>query len=147
MMIWAYLIVFGWCFLSASILPISSEPAFIALVIAEKKWVLPVIVATLGNIAGGFTTFYLAQKGGEIVFEKLSEKNKKKYLTVKKMILKWGPFIMVTSWVPFLGDIVVGIGGAMKLPLAPSLFWMALGKFLRYWLLGLFALDLLKIFF
>jgi len=145
-MLWAYLVVFGWSFLSASMVPISSEPAFIALVIEEKKWLLPVLVATSGNLLGGLTTFYMGIKGGDLIIKKLSEKNQQKYEKIKLIVQKWGAASMVLSWIPFIGDIVVTIGGLMKLPFIPSVFWMLIGKFARYWLLAWIALGLLENF-
>ncbi len=145
-MIWAYLVVFGWSFLSASMVPISSEPAFIALVIEEKKWLLPVIVATSGNLSGGLTTFYMGMKGGDLFIKKLSGKNQIRYERIKLIVQKWGAVSMVLSWIPFIGDIVVTIGGLMKLPFIPAVLWMLIGKFGRYWLLAWVALGLLKNF-
>ena len=144
---WEYLIIFFWCFLSASFVPASSEVYYIAIVGKYHSLWLPLLIATLGNTLGGLTTFYIGWKGGEYALKKLSDKNKTRFERASNIIHKYGPFSMVLSWIPLLGDIVVSLGGAFKLPIAASIFWMTLGKFGRYLILGLTTLGLWDKFF
>lgn len=142
-----YLIVFCWCFLAASIMPASSEPYFVAVVIQRDVLLLPVLVATLGNLLGGMTTFLLGRKGGELSLAKLSDKNKKRYDQAVKYTNKYGAPILILSWIPIIGDVLVAVGGAMRLPLKSSIFWMLLGKLFRYVLIGAAALGLWDYFY
>lgn len=99
----------------------------------------------MGNTFGGMTTFYLGWKGGEIGLKKVSDENKERFEQAKQMLRKWGALALILSWIPILGDVLVGIGGAMQLPIGRSFFWMTLGKFGRYLLLGLSALGIWEI--
>lgn len=118
-----------------------------AVVIQREVLFLPVLIATLGNLLGGLTTFLIGRKGGEITLNKLSDKNRKRYDKALHYTNKYGPPILILSWIPILGDALVAVGGAMKLPLKQSLFWMFLGKLFRYVLLGAAALGLWDYFY
>ncbi len=137
-----YLLVFLWCVLSASIVPISSEPYYMSVVVKYQSMYLPLIIATIGNTLGGLTTFLIGRKGGEIIVKRASDKNKARYDQAVNFIHRFGPVSMLISWIPLFGDAIVSIGGALKLPVARSTFWMFLGKFFRYLLLGAIALGI-----
>jgi len=137
-----YSLLFLWSFLASSILPIPSEPYYIYIISLNASLLIPLIIATLGNTLGGTTTFLLGRKGGEITMQKISTKNQKRYKQAINYVQQYGSIAMLISWVPLLGDIIVGIGGALQLSIKPSIFWMTIGKFLRYLLLGLAVLNL-----
>ena len=43
-----------------------------------------------------------------------------------------GPKACLLSWLPGVGDPLCAVAGWLKLPFWPCLFYMAIGKFLRY---------------
>ena len=141
----AYGVLFLWCFLAASLVPVSSEPYFVALVLSDKILFWPLLVAVTGNILGGTTTFLLGRAGKEMLDKQRSKRQAKRYARADQLIKRWGAVAMLASWVPFLGDIIVGLGGAWGLPIASSLFWMSVGKFARYLVLGWIALKHLSL--
>ena len=141
-LIYRYLILFFWSFVAATFFPISSE-VFLANVVYEYNVIFfPVIIATLGNVLGGIVTFYMGWKGGEIALRNASEKNKKRYYKASKIVNKYGSYSMILAWTPFIGDVIVLIGGAFKLNVSSSILWMTIGKFLRYLV---FAISITKI--
>ena len=137
-----YVLILAWGFLAATILPIGSEPYYMGIVAQSQSLALPLFLATLGNTLGGMTTFLIGRKGGNIANKRMSDKNKARYERARQFIKKYGPVSLVMSWIPIVGDILVTIGGVMKLPVQPALFWMTLGKFFRYFVLGVTALGL-----
>lgn len=141
-MILEYLLIFVWCFLSATIFPASSEPYYMSIVVKYNQLLIPLVFATVGNTIGGLTTFLIGRKGGEMIVKRSSEKNKARYDRAVNYIHKYGPVSMLISWIPLLGDIMVSLGGALKLPVAASTFWMLIGKLGRYLVLGLIALEI-----
>ncbi len=136
-----YLILFAWSLAAASVLPISSEPYFFKVVLSEKVILIPLLIASIGNIIGGISTFCLGKKGGEIILNKLSDENKSRYNNAVKMVNKYGPCSLLLSWVPFIGDVIVAIGGALKLPLFQSIIYLSIGKVLRFFLIALIAIN------
>ncbi len=133
-MIYQYFILFFWSLVAATFFPVSSE-VFLAGMIQQNKdltILTVVIVATIGNVIGAIITFYMGWKGGELVLNKMSDKNKKKYYKAEKIVNRYGVYSMVLSWVPFIGDFIVLFGGVFKLPIWSSILWITIGKFLRY---------------
>lgn len=129
-----YLVLFGWTFLSASLVPIASEPYYTWLVYEEQTLVWPLLVATLGNTLGGTTTFLLGRWGGKV--SGVEDRQSRISIRAKQWITVYGPFALLLSWVPILGDILVGLGGALQLPFRASMLWMTIGKAVRYTVLG-----------
>ena len=61
-LITAYGGLFIWSFLAATLLPIGSEVALIALVRSEEQLFAPVVVATIGNYLGSCTTYWIGRR-------------------------------------------------------------------------------------
>ena len=139
----SYVLLFVWCFLSASIIPFSSEPYYVALIALDSKLALALLIATLGNTAGGITTFFIGVKSGEVLIPKFSESKQKRFERAQIIVAKYGSLALVLSWVPFFGDAIVFAGGVFRLPFWGACFWMTVGKAARYYILGLITLGFL----
>ncbi len=61
----AYAGLFGWSFLAATLLPLSSEAPLALLVRSHNQIVLPVLVATLGNYLGACTAYWLGRRAAQ----------------------------------------------------------------------------------
>jgi len=126
---------------SATLLPLGSEPAVFGYVKMAPEMFWPaVLVATLGNTTGGAIS-YVMGLGAEKAFERWREKHPYKprskaggrwhdYITY--WLHRIGPSALFFSWLPFIGDPLCAVAGWLRLPFWPSLFFMALGKFCRY---------------
>ena len=124
-------LLFGWSFLAATIVPVGSEPALIAILLRDRSWQLPLFVATAGNVGGACTTYVLAR----LAVEKLDRRDRVPSRTEVRAVAlmqRYGSFTLVLSWVPLIGDAIVAAAGAVKMPLAPFAFWTITGKFARY---------------
>jgi len=141
-----YLLLFFWSFFAATIFPGTSEIYLVYLIQENSPFWFVIAVATLGNSLGGISTYYLGYYSANYLEKKAALKGKFK-LNEKAihLIKKYGAFALILSWVPLIGDILVGIAGAMKLAKTPSFFWMTLGKFLRYLVLALSILGIIYI--
>lgn len=125
--------VFVISLLSATLLPLGSEPAVFAVVRAnEAAFWLVICVATVGNTLGGVIDYWMGY-GAKQAFAKERESRWFGWLQ------RFGAKTMLLSWLPAIGDPLCTLGGWLKLPFWPCVFYMALGKFLRYvsttWLL------------
>jgi membrane protein YqaA with SNARE-associated domain len=117
-------------FLAATVLPLSSEAALATLVGTQGQFVAPVLVATAGNVLGACTTYWLGRQAARAVVHH-HEAARKEGRTAQLLRRYGGPTLLL-SWVPILGDTLVALAGAMKIPLGAFLFWVTLGKGLRY---------------
>jgi membrane protein YqaA with SNARE-associated domain len=127
----AYAGLFLWSFLAATLLPLGSEAALALLVRAERRVALPVLVATAGNYLGACTTYWLGRRAARAV-----EARRKTANAGEKRALRWvaryGQPVLLLSWVPVVGDALVAVAGAMRLPFGVFSAWVAVGKLLRY---------------
>jgi len=118
--------VFVICFVSATLLPMGSEPAVFAVVVADSALFWPaIVVGTIGNTLGGVLNYWIGY-GAHEAFAKERETRWFGWLR------RYGAKTMLISWLPGVGDPICSLAGWLKLPFWPSVGYMALGKFLRY---------------
>jgi membrane protein YqaA with SNARE-associated domain len=130
-MIWAYLALFAVCFAAATVLPLSSEAALAALVSSQSAWAAPVAVATLGNVLGSATTFWIGWRAGAYASAH-QPRLAARLDRASRLLRRWGSPALALAWVPVIGDVLVGAAGALRLPWPPALLWIAIGKAARY---------------
>ena len=122
--------IFVISFVSATLLPLGSEPAVFGLVKLNPAMFWPaVLVGTAGNTLGGAFTWWMGY-GAERAVEKVTHK------PVEGRALSWlkrfGAKACLLSWLPVVGDPLCAVAGWLKLPFWPCVLYMAIGKFLRY---------------
>lgn len=123
--------VFVVAFISATLLPLGSEPAVFGLVKLNPDMFWPaVLVATAGNTLGGAVTWWMGY-GAEAAYERMSHR-KPPNARALRWLGRWGTKGCLLSWLPVVGDPLCAVAGWLKLPFWPCLFYMAIGKFARY---------------
>ena len=121
--------VFTVSFVSATLLPIGSEPVLFGyLKLNPDMFWVAILVATIGNTLGGMLD-WLMGFGASKAHEKLLGPKEHKLL---KWFEKLGPQALLLSWLPIVGDPLCAVAGWLRLPWLPCLMYMAIGKFLRY---------------
>lgn len=123
--------VFIIALISATLLPMGSEPAVFALVKLKPDMFWPVIVvATLGNTAGGVISWWMGY-GAERAYERARQR-KPPDARALQWLQRFGAKACLLSWLPVVGDPLCAVAGWLRLPFWPCLFYMAIGKFARY---------------
>jgi membrane protein YqaA with SNARE-associated domain len=118
--------VFLISFVSATLLPLGSEPAVFAVVKANPAMFWPaVLVATVGNTLGGAVDYLIGYRA-KVAFAKERQSRWFGWLA------RYGARTMLLSWVPGVGDPLCTLAGWLHLPFWPSVGYMAVGKFARY---------------
>ncbi len=122
--------VFVVAFVSATFLPMGSEPAVFGLVKLNPELFWPaVLVATAGNTAGGALNWWMGL-GAHHAYEHLTHRHDEP--RALQWLRRFGPRACLLSWLPIVGDPLCGVAGWMRLPFWPCVFYMAIGKFCRY---------------
>ena len=117
-------------FLSATLLPMGSEPALFGLVKLNPDLFWPgVFVATMGNTLGGALDWWLGW-GAHRMVDRV--RRSPTHVRALRWLERLGPRACVLSWLPLVGDPLCAVAGWLRLPFWPCVAWMALGKFLRY---------------
>jgi len=127
------LAVFISAFLSATLLPGSSEAALAAaLRLTEAPAGLLIAAATIGNTLGAVVNWLLGLlvAGGESrVRLPASDAQIER---ARRLYGRYGVWTLLFSWVPVVGDPLTVLAGLARTPLALFLPLVAAGKFARY---------------
>jgi len=139
--------VFLISFISATLLPLGSEPAVFGLVkLNPDLFWSAIFVATAGNTLGGMLSWWMGygtHRAVDIVRKHKAEiegevqapstnMNEKMHKRALEWLEKLGPKACLLSWLPGVGDPLCAVAGWLKMPLLPCAIYMAIGKFLRY---------------
>ncbi|WP_313654893.1 YqaA family protein [Pantoea sp.] len=118
--------MFGSSFLSATLLPGSSEALLIAFLIAKKTSVFGLLLAaSLGNTLGGLTNI--------IIGRLLPLKRQGRWHdTAMTWLHRLGPAALLFSWLPVIGDLLCVLAGWLRFAWLPAVLFLAVGKTLRY---------------
>lgn len=138
---------------SATLLPLGSEPAVFGYLKLNPDMFWPaIVVATLGNTIGGAIDWWMGYAAKLAVVkirrsrqlaehEREHAEHRKHPVEHRKAPLgrrysRWmrrvGPPMLLLSWLPAVGDPLCTLAGWLRLSFWPSLFYMAIGKLLRY---------------
>jgi membrane protein YqaA with SNARE-associated domain len=123
--------VFVVAFISATLLPMGSEPAVFGLIKLNPELFWPaILVATAGNTLGGAVSWLMGtghpQGGGQGAMAQPTE------LRALRWLERFGPKACLLSWLPPVGDPLCAVAGWLKFPFWPCVAYMAVGKLARY---------------
>ena len=122
--------VFVVSFISATLLPLGSEPAVFGLIKLSPELFWPtILVATAGNTLGGAVSWAMGLASHQVVDK---YRHSKTHLRALDWLERIGPKACLLSWLPGVGDPLCAIAGWLKLSFWPCVFYMAIGKFARY---------------
>ena len=125
--------VFIVSFISATLLPLGSEPVVFGLVKLNPAMFWPaVLVATTGNTLGGALDWWMGF-GAHKVTNKYTPSSH--HGRAVRWLEKLGPKACLLAWLPVIGDPLCAVAGWLKFPFWPCLAYMTVGKFLRYFLM------------
>ena len=120
-------------FISATLLPLGSEPAVFGLVKLNPAMFWPaVLVATAGASLGGVITWWMGY-GAERAYERVTHKHPDG--RALKWLRRFGAKTCLLSWLPIVGDPICAVAGWLRLPFWPCLLYMTIGKFGRYFVM------------
>ena len=118
--------LFASSFLSATLLPGNSEVVLIAMLLAgvSQPWLL-VLIAIIGNSLGGVTNVILGRLFPQRKTSRWQEK-------ASSWLRRYGAAALLLSWAPVIGDLLCLLAGWMRISWGPVLFFLCLGKAIRY---------------
>lgn len=126
-----YIGLFIGSFLASTVVPFSADILLIGMLAAGgAPWVI-IGVATVGNFLGGLTSYGIGRLGKWEWIEKLGA-NPEKIERHKAKIDKYGAWVALLSWVPFIGDVLAVALGFFRVKFVPSAIFMLIGRFARF---------------
>ena len=122
--------VFVVSFISATLLPLGSEPAVFGLIKLNPELFWPaILVATVGNTLGGAASWWMGL-GAHKAVDKARGSNTE--LRALRWLQRLGPKACLLSWLPGVGDPLCAMAGWLRLPFWRCVLYMAIGKLARY---------------
>lgn len=119
----ALLGLFAASFAAATLFPLPSEAALFAYLKAYPQNVaLAVSVATVGNTAGGMTSYLV----GRLLPQKKLD------LRAVEWLRRYGAPATLLAWLPIVGDALCVAAGWLRIHWAAALGFMAAGRLARY---------------
>ncbi len=123
--------VFVVALVSATLLPLGSEPAVFGLIKLNPEMFWPAIaVATLGNTIGGAISWWTGY-GIERAYETVTHRPPLQ-LRALGWLQRFGPKACLLSWLPLVGDPLCAVAGWLRMAFWPCVLYMAVGKLARY---------------
>lgn len=129
---WGLWGLFVGTFLASTIVPFSADVLYITMLqMTSNPWAC-LIVAALGNWLGNLTTFGLGRLGRWDWIEKYFKVDRAKLEKQKVYIDKYGIWLALISWVPFVGDLFSIALGFYKTNPWLTAFLFLIGRTLRF---------------
>ncbi|MFM9973125.1 MAG: YqaA family protein [Beijerinckiaceae bacterium] len=132
-MMWELATLFWAAFLSATILPGSSEAVLLGL-IALGSWPLTTLitVATVGNTLGSVVNWWLGLFVERFRDHKRFPVKPADFERYRDWYKRWGVWSLLLAWVPVIGDPLTVMAGVMRTPLWLFILVTGIGKLARY---------------
>jgi membrane protein YqaA with SNARE-associated domain len=122
--------LFAASFAAATLVPLPSEAALFAyLQLHPANVALAVLVATLGNTAGGMTSYLI----GRLIPQRKLD------LKAIEWLRRYGPPLTALAWLPVVGDALCVAAGWLRMNWGAALAFMAAGRLARYALVAALA--------
>lgn len=116
-------------FISSTLLPGGSE-ALLAWEVSQRgEWLMPVLVATAGNLLGSMLTFVMGVwLRRRYPLRILSERHRR----AEQRLKRYGPPALLLAWLPVIGDPLCLVAGWVGFSWRLSTLLIGLGKLARY---------------
>ena len=137
-----YVSLFLTSFLASTIIPLGSEGLVVYLITQGHSIGPVVIIASIGNYLGACTTYLLGWVGREKYLKKYLRMKQSELKKGEQIFEKYGPPILLFTWVPLVGDAIAAIGGIFKINFVVFSIYVFIGKFIRYLAVAYIAMSI-----
>lgn len=135
--------LFATALIAASILPMQSEAALVALLLSGySPWAL-LIVASIGNVLGSVINWLLGRGIERFRDRRWFPANEAALDRAQGWYQRYGKWSLLMSWAPVIGDPLTMIAGVMREPLPVFLLLVTIAKVTRYAVLTVATLGFL----
>lgn len=117
-------------FVSATLIPVGSEPALFGLLQLNPGLFWPaVFVATAGNTLGGAVDWWMGYEAHHLVDK---YRHSRTHIKAIDWLERLGPKACLLAWLPLIGDPLCAVAGWLRMSFWPCVGYMLIGKLLRY---------------
>jgi membrane protein YqaA with SNARE-associated domain len=128
-----YASLFGIAFIAATVFPLQSEAALIALLLNGQQpvWAL-IAVASVGNVLGSVVNWLLGRSIERFRDKRWFPASPAALERAQRAYQKWGKWSLLLSWAPFIGDPLTVVAGVLREPLPMFVLLVTMAKAGRY---------------
>ena len=128
-----YASLFGVAFIAATVFPLQSEAALIALLLNGQQpvWAL-IAVASVGNVLGSVVNWVLGRGIERFRDKRWFPASPAALERAPRAYQKWGKWSLLLSWAPFIGDPLTVMAGVLREPLPMFVLLVTMAKVGRY---------------
>ena len=119
-------------FLSATLLPGSSEAMLLLRLQGEAAPTALVLTATLGNLLGSLVTYGLGRLGNAATHARWLRIDSTDMVRAEGWFKRWGRPALLLAWLPVVGDPLCLVAGLLRVGLTSFVLLVGLGKLARY---------------
>ncbi len=119
-------------FLSATVIPFSSDAVYLAVLAATRDPWGCLLVGTVGNWLGSVLTYWIGWIGRWEWIEKWFKVKRETLEKQKEKIDRYGVWLALIAWVPIVGDVIAIALGFYKTRPWATMALLLVGKFLRF---------------
>ncbi|MBD0414580.1 YqaA family protein [Oryzicola mucosus] len=138
----AYFGLFAAALIAASILPGQSEVVVVAMLIADYSPALVLAVATVGNVLGSATSWWLGTQVERFKNKSWFPTDSKNFDRAKAWYHRYGRWSLLLCWVPVAGGPLTLVAGVLREPLWSFMALVSIAKFARYAVVAAVTLNL-----
>jgi membrane protein YqaA with SNARE-associated domain len=133
--------LFASAFLSATVLPGTSEAALVAVLASDAASpALAIAVATVGNTLGSVVNWAIGRFLGRYHGHPRFPIGKERFERTVAMYRRWGVWSLLLSWAPVIGDPLTVVAGVLRTNLPLFILLVGSAKLARYLaVLGFFS--------
>jgi membrane protein YqaA with SNARE-associated domain len=123
-------------FLAATILPLSSEALLLIIIAHSDQFIIPVLVASIGNVLGSQFNYFLGYKGDYLLLKRVLRLSDEQITKARYRFQKYGAPSLLLAWLPVVGDPLTVVAGLFRVHFLLFTLLVAIGKSSRYILLA-----------
>ncbi len=143
---WGYLGIFLSAVVAGSVIPLSSEAVLMACIGAGSDPYISIIVATIGNMIGGITCYWLGTLGNMHWIERYLGIDAEKLNRAEKAVKKYGAYMAFFMFAPVIGEAIGVVLGILRTNKWTTFLFMFLGKLARYAVIGATTIGITSFF-
>ena len=119
-------------FLSATVLPGSSEALLVLRLTEGSPWVTAVLTAAAGNLCGSLVTYGMGRAGNAVLHARWLRIGRDDLRRAQAWFGRWGLPSLLFAWLPVVGDPLCLVAGLLRVKLSAFVALVGLGKLARY---------------
>jgi membrane protein YqaA with SNARE-associated domain len=136
----AYIGLFLAAFGAATLIPLQSEAAVVAMLLAKQPVAIVITIASIGNVLGSVANWVLGLYIERFRHRRWFPIDDRAFARAQAWYHRYGKWSLLLSWMPIVGDPLTLVAGVLREPLRVFLPLVIVAKVGRYLVLAALTL-------